>query len=88
MRQESKLSFVKRVSCQSNFKNICETVAIKQLFWMCYQLQKDPHVLEPLITSSPKFKFKALLSEDECVQTEFVRLTPSIDMESEIKHVE
>ena len=88
MRQESKLSFVKRISRQSNFKNICKTVAKKHLFWMCYQLNTDQHILAPLITLSTRFKSSVLLSEDECVRKEFLRLIPSIDLESEIKHVE
>ena len=36
MRQESKLSFIKQASRQSNFKNVCKTVAKKNQFWMCY----------------------------------------------------
>ena len=88
MRQEAKLSFVKRVSRQSNFKNVCKTVAKKHQFWMCYQLLKDQHVLTPSTTSSPRFKTNPLLNEDECVRAEFIRLIPSICMDSEIHHFE
>ena len=88
MRQESKLSFVKRVSRQSNYKNICKTVAKKHQFWMCYQILKDQHVLTPSITSSPRVKCNTLMNEDECIRTEFIRLIPSISLDSEINHVE
>ena len=39
MRQESKLSFIKRVSRKSNFKNVCKTAAKKHQFWLCHQIQ-------------------------------------------------
>ena len=51
-------------------------------------VQEDRHILTPLITLSTRFKSSVLLSEDECVRKEFLRLIPSIDLESEIKHVE
>lgn len=82
MRQESKLSFVKRVSRQSNYKNICKTVAKKHQFWMCYQLLKDKRILTPSITSSPRVKSSILQNEDESIKTEFVRLIPSICLDS------
>ncbi len=88
MRQESKLSFIKRVSRQSNYKNICKTVAKKHQFWICYQLIKDQRVLTPPITSSPRVTCNILLNEDESIKAEFFRLIPSISVESEIKHVE
>ena len=88
MRQEAKLSFVNRVSRQSNYKNICKTVVKKHQFWMCNQLLKDQHVLTPSITSSPRVKSITLRNEDECIRTEFIRLIPSISPESEMKHAE
>ena len=42
MRQESKLSFVKRISRQSNFKNICKTVAKKTPFLDVLPVTKWP----------------------------------------------
>ena len=66
MQQEAKLSFVIRVSNLSNYKNVCKTVAKKHNFWMCYQFQKDPHILSPSISSSPKVRCHALHTED-CV---------------------
>ena len=88
MRQESKLSFVKRVSRQSNYKNICKTVAKKHQFWMCYQLLKEKHILTPTLTFSPKCLSSPLIREDACIQAEFLRLIPSLSMESDIKHPE
>lgn len=88
MRHEAKLSFVKRVSHQSNFKNICKTVAMKHQFWMCYQHQTNPHIFLAHTSFSPKCKVCHLYSEDNCVQNEFIRVIPSISMDSEIKHFE
>ena len=87
MRQESKLSFVKKVSRLSNYKNICKTVAKKHNFWMCYQFHKDPHLLTPSVSFSPKYVSHALLSEDDCIQAEFLNLIPCLSLESEIKHL-
>ena len=86
MRQESKLSFVKKVSCLSNYKNICKTVAKKHNFWMCYQLLKDSNLLIPTVSYSPKFTSQPLLSEDDCIKDAFVSLIPHIFLDSEIKH--
>ena len=88
MRYESKLSFVKRVSHQSNFKNVCKTIAKKHQLWMCYQLLKEPHLLTPSLTFSPKFKSSPLISEDACVQSECFRLIPSLPLDYEITHPE
>ena len=87
MRQEAKLSFLKRVSCQSNYKNICKTVAKKHQLWMCYQLLKDQHVLTPSVMSSPRVKSSTLQNEDECMKMEFVRLIPNISLNSEIEWI-
>ena len=88
MRQEAKLSFVKRVSCLSNYKNVCKTVAKKQLFWMCYQLLKEPRILTPAITFSPKCTSNPLISEDARIQCEFLRLIPNLFLDADIKHPE
>ena len=88
MRQEAKLSFVKRVSRQTNYKNSCKTVAKKHQFWMCYQLLKDQNVLTPPVMSSPRVISSTLQNEDECIKMEFVRLIPNISLDSEINHVE
>ena len=86
MQQEAKLSFVKRVARLSNYKNVCKTVAKKHNFWMCYQFLKNPNLLTPSITYSPKFTSQPLLSEDQCIQDVFLALIPHIGMESQIQH--
>ena len=81
MRHESKLSFVKKVSRLSNYKNICKTVAKKHNFWMCYQIHKDPHLLTPPVLYSPKYESHPLLAESESIQAEFLKLIPSMTLE-------
>ena len=41
MPQESKLSFVKRVSKRGNYKNVPQTVAKKHQLWYCYKIQVE-----------------------------------------------
>ena len=36
--RQLKLSFIKRVSRQSNYKNVCLTAAKKHRFWLCHQM--------------------------------------------------
>ena len=84
MRQEAKLSFVKRVSRLSNYKNVCK----KHQFWMCYQLLKEPRILTPAITFSPKCTSNPLISEDARIQCEFLRLIPNLFLDTDIKHPE
>lgn len=38
MRQEAKLSFIKRASHSGNYKNVPKTVARRHQFWLCYQI--------------------------------------------------
>ena len=49
MRQESKLSFTKRVSYLSNYKYVCKTVAIRHQFWLCHKVISDPKLLTPSV---------------------------------------
>ena len=86
MRQESKLSFVKRVSRRSNYKNVCKTVAKKHQFWLCHQIQSDPHLLMPKFEMSKKALTCSLSDEDEYVQHELVRLIPNLPLDSLIQH--
>lgn len=86
MRQESKLSFVKRVSRRSNYKNICKTVAKKHQFWLCHQIQSDPHLLTPKFETSRRVLTCPLSNEESYVQNEFLRLIPHLTMESVVKH--
>lgn len=55
---------------------------------MCYQLLKEPHILTPAITFSPKSVSNPLISEDALVQTEFLRLIPTLSLDTNIKHPE
>ena len=45
MRQEAKLSFVKRASQRSNFKNISKSIAKKHQFWLSYKLEFCPNLI-------------------------------------------
>ena len=47
MRQESKLSFAKRVSYLSNYKNVSKTVANRHQYWLCHKIISDPSLLSP-----------------------------------------
>ena len=87
MRHEAKLSFMKKVSRLSNYKNICKTVAKKHNYWMCYQFHRDPHLLTPPVSFSPKYESHLLLAEDESIQAEFLKLIPGMTLEEEIKHL-
>ena len=86
MRQESKLSFVKRVSRRSNYKNVCKTVAKKHQFWLCHQIQSNPHLLMPKFEMSKKVLTCSLSEEDEYVQRELLRLIPNLPMGSLVHH--
>ena len=63
MRQESKLSFIKRVSRRSNYKNVCLTVAKKHQFWLCHQMVSS-QLLTPTLDQSNK-QLSCVLSEEE-----------------------
>ena len=86
MRQESKLSFVKRVSRRGNFKNIPQTVAKKHQLWQCYKIQLESSYLHNPYECSPKTTACILQAEDEHVIQEVIRLFPSVDSSSEILH--
>ena len=86
MRQESKLNFVKRVSRRSNYKNVCKTVAKKHQFWLCHQIQSNPHLLMPKFEMSKKVLTCSLSEEDEYVQHELLRLSPNLPVGSLVHH--
>ena len=52
MRQESKLSFAKRVSYMSKYKNVSKTV---DQYWLCHKIISDPSLLTPSCKTSPIF---------------------------------
>lgn len=86
MRQESTLSFVKTVSKRSNYKNVCKTVAKKHQFWLCHQIQSDPHLLIRKFEISKKFLSCSLNKEDDYVQREILRLIPGVPLDSCVQH--
>ena len=86
MRQESKLSFIKHVSHQSNFKNVCKTAARKHQFWFCSKLVSLPHLLLSNLEMSPKGHTSCLENELDYVQAEFLCLIPSLTPETTVRH--
>lgn len=86
MRQEAKLSFVKRVSRRSNYKNVAKTVAKKHQFWLCHQIQADSHLLTPRFESSKKVLSNPLSEEDNYIQTELLQLIPHLALDSIVEH--
>ena len=86
MRQESKLSFVKRVSRSSNYKNVAKTVAQRHQFWLCHQMQSNPHMLTPSLEVSPKQLSNTLACEDDYIQCELKRFIPGLTAESIVYH--
>ena len=86
MRQESKLSFVKRVSRSSNYKNVAKTVARRHQFWLCHQMQSNPCLLTPQLEVSPKQLSNTLTCEDDYIQCELKRIIPSLGAESIVCH--
>lgn len=70
MRQEAKLSFIKRSSQRGNFKNVPKTVAKAHQLWLSYKLECCKSVL----TVEPEFGKAVetmLITEPEDVQKEF-----------------
>lgn len=86
MRQESKLSFVKRVSRSSNYKNVAKTVAQRHQFWFCYQIQSNSHMLTPQLEVSPKQLTNTLACEDDYVQSVLKHVFPSLCADAIICH--
>lgn len=86
MRQESKLSFIKRVSRSGNYKNVPKTVARRHQFWLCHQIQSDPCMLTPRLEISPKQLSSTLSCEDQYIQCEIKRLIPNLSADSNVFH--
>ena len=86
MRQESKLSFVRKVSSSSNYKNVAKTVARRHQLWLCYQMQSNPHLLTPQLEISPRNMSNTLACEDNYIQCELKRVIPSLSAESIVCH--
>ena len=86
MRQESKLSFFKRVSKRGNFKNIPQTVAKKTSAMAMLQNSCRKNVSSYSNEYSPKSTSCLLESEEQHVITEIIRVFPSSDCTSMISH--
>ena len=86
MRQESKLSFIKRVSRRSNYKNVCLTVAKKHQFWLCHQMTSSPHLLRPQLDQSSKVRACLLNEEEDFLQREILGLMPDLALDTTVMH--
>ena len=73
---ESKLSFIKRVSHRSNYKNVCLTVAKKHQFWLCHQMVSS-QLLTPTLDQSNKQLSCVLSEEEDYLQEECLRIMHS-----------
>lgn len=71
MRHEAKLSFIKRASHSSNFKNICLTVLKTHQLWLCYQLECESHLVYPQPQTGPLIMHVDLGAEPQALQDEF-----------------
>ena len=78
-------SLIKRVSCHSNFKNVCKTAARKHQFWLCYKLVSGS-LLHPTLEVSSTGDSLPLGNEPDHVQIEFFRIAPSFTQETIVKH--
>ena len=83
MRQEAKISFLKRVSRSSNYKNVAKTVARRHQFWLCPLMQMDPHMLTPPLEVSPKQLSNTLAYY---LQQEFMRIFSNLSADSVVSH--
>ena len=86
MRQESKLSFLKRASHHSNYKNVCKSVSRKHQFWLCYKIQCEKHLLIPSLEMSPNQTSSLLENEADYVITAVKRLLPSLNSDAILQH--
>lgn len=85
MRQESKLSFIKRVSRQSNFKNVCLTAAKKHQFWLCHQMLSS-ELLTPTLDQSTKQLSCVLSEEEDYLQAAFLYIMPHLTEDTTVSH--
>ena len=76
MRQESKLSFIKRCSKRSNFKNITQTAAKKHQLWQCYKMHTEHTLFHSPIEASPKSYECDMEAEEPHIIDELSRLFP------------
>ena len=86
MRQESKLSFVKKASRRGNFKNVPQTVARKRQLWQCYKLETEHPFLHIESELSPKRVSCTLNAEPQYLIDEVLRLFPAISQDTLVEH--
>ena len=85
MRQESKLSFIKRVSQRRNYKNVCLTVARKHQFWLCHQMVSST-LLMPTLDLSKKQRSCMLSEEEDYLQEALFECMPSTTQDTFVNH--
>lgn len=86
MRQESKLSFVKKASRRGNFKNVPQTVARKHQLWQCYKLQTEKPFLHVMCELSPRTTSCTLDVEAQILVNEVLRVFPTISHDALVVH--
>lgn len=88
MRQEVKLSFIKRISCMSNFKNVCKTATKKHQFWLCYQLLSNfGSLLVQALELSSTSNTALLENEPDYVQAEFLKMASLFTPNTTVNHL-
>ena len=88
MRNEAKLSLIKRASQSGNFKNIAKTVANHHQLWLCYQLQCQDSLLHPPPEFSPKSTSFQLDKEPSHLQLELRQLFSHALPETLVSHLQ
>lgn len=85
MQQEAKLSFIKRVSRQSNFKNVCLTAAKKHQFWLCHQMIQSDLII-PELEMSTKQQTCTFGEEEDYLQVAFLEVITNLTNDNMVTH--
>lgn len=85
MRNESKLSFIKRASGRSNFKNVCKTTIEKHQLWLYCQIMnnEDENFFGPDITTSTKPRLTPFEHEPEHVRSQLRQALSGSELQSD-----
>ena len=86
MRQEAKLSFIKKASQRGNFKNICKTVISKHQLWLCYMIECNTHLLYPKVELSAKVSCVTFAAEPAHIQDELMNIAPFVCPDTSVNH--
>jgi hypothetical protein len=86
MRHESKLSFVKRASKRSNFKNVPKAVCERHQRWLCSKLSMGHAFLHVTFECSSKQSTSTFDDESADMVQEILRLFPAVDRELLLIH--